>query len=95
MSLKLLRHLVLLLLLTTIASCKGEEDLPEPDTPTGHKYPTPVSEAAFAFPGAYGGGRNATGGRCGKVIKVANLEDKSLPGSLRYAIKNFDGAEAA
>ena len=86
MSLKLLRHLVLLLLLTTIASCKGEEDLPEPDTPTGHKYPTPVSEADFAFPGAYGGGRNATGGRGGKVIKVTNLEDNSLPGSLRYAI---------
>lgn len=44
------------------------------------------SEKQLAFPSAEGWGKYSWGGRCGKVIKVTNLNDHG-PGSLRYAVE--------
>lgn len=46
----------------------------------------PVEETATAFPGAYGGGVNATGGRGGTVYVVTSLADTNTAGTLRYAV---------
>lgn len=47
------------------------------DTPTEQRY---------AFPGAYGAGRNTTGGAGGTVYRVTSLEDNMSQGTLRYAL---------
>lgn len=47
-----------------------------------------------AFPTAEGFGKWATGGRGGKVVEVTTLEDDatgSIPGSLRWAVKQHSG----
>lgn len=92
-----LRLISLLLLLLITVNCEksipqieGEEpekpDTNPPGGESGHTYPIPITEAAIAFPGAWGGGMHASGGRGGKVIRVTTLEDHGLPGSLRHAV---------
>ncbi len=71
-------------LLFLTVSCKSSEE-PDPTTPDPDK-PVQVVENAFAFAGAEGFGRDATGGRGGKIIYVTNLNDAGL-GSLRAAIQ--------
>ncbi|WP_127583081.1 cohesin domain-containing protein [Paenibacillus koleovorans] len=48
-----------------------------------------VASSAYAlpvFPGAAGYGTDTPAGRGGKVYKVTSLEDRNVPGTLRYAI---------
>jgi len=73
-------------LFVLLSNCK-KSNSGTPSTPAG---PTPIPETAYSFPGAEGFGRNATGGRGGRVIKVTNLNDAGA-GSLREAI-NATGA---
>ncbi|MBX0332636.1 pectate lyase [Pontibacter sp. HSC-14F20] len=69
----------------SFAACKSKpEPAPKVEEPTAGG-PVPINETALAFPGAEGFGKDATGGRGGKVIKVTNLNDSGT-GSLRAAI---------
>ena len=75
----------LMLLLIQTTNCNKADSDPSPDHEETEK-PVPVQEEAFAFPGAEGFGRNATGGRGGKALFVTNLNDAG-PGSLRAAVQ--------
>lgn len=83
-----MKNLFYLFILFIGAGCGAEDDisggneLPE----LGKIVPAAVEEVAFAFPGAEGFGKDATGGRGGKVLYVTNLDD-SGQGSFRKAVE--------
>lgn len=70
---------LIILLSIFFAGCESDPE------PAKEDLPVAVVEDAFAFPGVEGFGKDATGGRGGKVIFVTNLNDTGA-GSFRAAV---------
>lgn len=69
-----------------LASCASAHDIAENTGDTNPSLPSILKDTVSAFPGAQGGGRLATGGRDGRVVKVTSLNDDGSTGTLRWAI---------
>ncbi len=82
---KIWRLYLFLFLLSGICVESGEASVLPKLSGVKEQIPT-INKLSVAFPGAEGFGRNATGGRGGKVYHVTTLEDGDYAGTFRYAV---------
>ncbi|GAA0878910.1 pectate lyase [Algoriphagus jejuensis] len=76
-----------MVLLLGLLSCSEGDAVRVPDKAIDEEIVIPpYTGPVYAFPGAEGFGREATGGRGGKVIYVTSLEDDGSSGTLRHAL---------
>ena len=78
------RSTIMMSLAFLMINCKKTITAQTEKVKANTEKPVQINEKANAFPGAEGFGKEVTGGRGGKVIKVSNLNDNGI-GSFRAA----------